>query len=254
MWTAIKGFFKVILYKPIFNLLVFFAWLIPGHSVGWAIIIVTLLVRLALWHTSLKTLQAPLQMREHAPELKKIQERYKDDKQAQAQAQMAFYKENGINPLGGCLPLLIQLPILIIMYQVFRTGLTAIRPDLIYSFTPHLSTINANFLGINLLHPDKLWILPILAGVAQFFQARHMQKLNPVAASGNANDPTAMMNKQMIYLLPLMTFFIARSLPAGLALYWIATSVFSLAQQVYVAKTFKPKATKAVVTVRSKKK
>lgn len=252
MWTAIKEFFKVVLYQPFYNLLVFFAWLVPGHSIGWAIIIVTILVRFALWHSSLKTLQAPLQMRAHADELKKIQEKYKDDRQAQAQAQMQFYKENGINPLSGCLPLLIQLPIIFILYRVFITGLNSLRPDLIYSFTPHLSTLNTSFFGINLIHPDKYFILPLLAAGAQFLQTRHMQRLNPPTATGGS-DPTAMMNKQMTYLFPVMTFFIARSLPAGLALYWIATSLFSLGQQVYVAKTYQPKAAKATVTVRSKK-
>lgn len=252
MFAAIKNFFKVILYKPLFNLLLFFAWLVPGHSVGWAIIIVTFLVRLALWPSSLKTLKAPLQMRQYAPELKAIQEKYKDDRQAQSQAQMAFYKEKGINPLAGCLPLLIQLPILLIMYRVFITGLNSIRPDLLYSFTPHLATINSIFFGINLLHPDKFWILPLLAGGAQYFQTRSMQAINPAAA--NSNDPTAMMNKQMMYLFPLMTFFIARSLPSGLALYWFVTSIFSLGQQVYVAKTYKPAKATASVSVRSKKK
>lgn len=252
MWVAIKGFFKVILYQPLFNLLLFFAWLVPGHSVGWAIILVTVLVRLALWHSSVKTLKAPLQMRQHAPELKAIQERYKDDRQAQAQAQMAFYKENGINPLSGCLPLLIQLPILLVLYRVFITGLNQVRPDLIYSFTPHLNTINSNWFGINLIHPDKFWILPLLAAGAQFLQTRNMQALNPTVAG--ANDPTAMMNKQMMYIFPLFTFFIARSLPSGLALYWLVTSIFSLLQQIYVAKTFVPTPAKAAVTVRSKKK
>ncbi len=245
-----KEFFKIILYKPLFNLLVFFAWLVPGHSVGWAIILLTLLVRVVLWKTSVHALIAPMKMRQYQPELKAIQERHKDDRNAAATAQMAFYKEKGISPLSGCLPLLIQLPILIILYRVFIVGLNQIRPDLIYSFTPHLSTINPVFLGINLGHPDKLFILPALAAILQFVQAKHMQSLNPAATSGN--DPAAAMSKQMIYLLPAMTLFIAYRLPSGLALYWVTTTLFSLLQQLYVAKTFKP-APEAQLTVRTKK-
>ncbi|HSX41771.1 MAG TPA: YidC/Oxa1 family membrane protein insertase [Candidatus Saccharimonadales bacterium] len=252
MWTAIKAFFKVILYKPLFNLLIFFAWLIPGHSIGWGIIGVTLIVRLLLWHTSVKALQAPLQLRQHAPELKKIQEKYKDDKQAQAQAQMAFYKENGVNPLSGCLPLLIQLPILVILYHLFFVITKQAFPaELLYHFTPHVLPVNPVFLGINLFKPDRFWILPAVAAVAQFFQTRHIQQLNPT--TGAAGDPMAAMNKQMMYLFPVMIFFFVRALPAGIALYYLMTSLFSLAQQVYVAKTFKSKAATAAVTVRSKK-
>lgn len=244
-----KEFFKAVLYKPLFNLLVFFAWLVPGHSIGWAIILLTLLIRGALWKSSVKALHTPLQMRHHQEELQTLQKKHKGDRQALAHAQMAFYKEKGINPLGGCLPLLIQLPILIILYQVFITGLNQVRPDLIYSFTPHLDTINSRFLGIDLAKPDPLFILPILAAVAQFAQGYYMMKANSTAAT----DPTmAAMNKQMTYLFPFFTFFIAYKLPAGLALYWVTTTLFSLAQQVYVTKTFKPTA-KATVTVRSKK-
>jgi YidC/Oxa1 family membrane protein insertase len=108
------------------------------------------------------------------------------------------------------------------------------------------------FFGIDLSRPEKI-VLPALAGILQFLQSRHMQKLSgPVTAS--KDDPTAMMSKQMIYIFPFMTFFIALSLPAGLSLYWIATTLFSLVQQYYVAKTYKPNAPQVAVTVRSKNK
>lgn len=250
--AAIKAFLKVILYQPLFNIMVFFAWLIPGHSIGWGIIFLTLLVRLALWAPSLKTIKTPILMRQYQDDIKEIQDKYKADRAAQSQALMAFYKEKGVNPLAGCLPLLIQLPILLILYRVFITGLSNVREDLIYSFTPHIGTVNAMFFGINLAHPEKIF-LPAIAAILQFLQAKHMQMLNPPAASGS-NDPTAMMSKQMTYIFPFMTFFIALSLPAGLALYWSATTLFSLLQQIYVAKTFKPVVSKVAVTVRSKKK
>ncbi len=249
--TFIKDFFKFILYKPLFNLLVFFAWLVPGHSVGWAIVLLTILVRLILWIPQSKALRSPMEMRAHQDDIKAIQEKYKDDKTAQAQATMAFYRERGISPFSGCLPMLIQLPVIFILYRVFTVGLHNIRPDLLYSFTPHLDSINTMFFGMDLSKPNH-WVLPIIAGLAQFGQSRQYASIN-TAASSNPNDPAAMMNKQMVYLFPLMTIFIARSLPAGLAIYWIVTSLFSWFQQVYVLKTYKPKGSNVKVSVRQKK-
>jgi len=245
---GIKSFFKAVLYQPLYNLLVFFAWLVPGHSIGWSIIILTLFVKLLLWAPSVKAMKTPLEMRQYQPELKALQEKYKDDRAAQAQAQMAFYKEKGINPLSGCLPVLIQLPIIFILYQVFITALGQDRSDLLYSFTPHIA-LNMSWLGIDLVNPDRRFILPIIAAALQFFQTRHMQILQgpPVG-----NDMAASISKQMLYLFPIMTFVITLSLPAGLALYWASSTLFSWHQQLYVAKNFKPAVSKVAVTVRKK--
>jgi len=248
----IKEIFKQALYRPLFNLLTFFAYLVPGHSIGWSIIFLTLLVRLALWLPSAKALKAPLQMRQYSAEIKQLQDRYKNDRAAQAQALMAFYKEKGINPLSGCLPLLIQLPVILILYRVFVAGLGSSRLDLLYSFTPHVDQISNIFLGIDLAKPDRI-ILPALAAILQFIQTRHYNQLNPTQTAGS--DPTAAMTKQMQYIFPLMTYFIALSLPAGLALYWSTTTLFSLIQQIYVTRTFQPTTSGTVaVTVRTKKK
>lgn len=242
---------KTILYKPLYNALIYLTWIIPGHNVGVAIIVFTIIIRALLWKTSTAALKTPLMMRQYAPELKAIQEKYKDDRTAQAQAQMAFYKEKGISPLGGCLPMLIQLPVLLVLYRVFIAGVNQYRFDLLYSFTPHTATINAMFFGIDLSHPDKLFILPALAAIAQFVQAKHMQTLTPPISQGS-NDPAAMMNKQLIFMLPVIIFITAYRFPAGVALYWVVTTLFAWLQQVYVVRNFKP-VKKAEVTVRSKK-
>lgn len=241
-------FFRVILYEPLFNLLVFFAWLVPGHSMGWSIVILTVLVRLALWLPTMKSLRTPLLLNQYRDEVAQLQEKYKDDRSAQARALMAFYKEKGVSPFSGCLPLLIQLPILIVLYHVFIVGLKDLRPDLLYSFTPHLDSINAQFFGLDLAKPDRVF-LPLLAAAMQFLQARHFQMLNPI--SGGKSDPTVIMTRQMQYLFPVMTYFIAITLPAGLPLYWATTTGISWLQQVYAVKTFKP-IPRARVTVRNK--
>jgi YidC/Oxa1 family membrane protein insertase len=244
-----KAFLKAILYTPLFNLLVFFSWLVPGHSVGWAIILLTILVRIILWVPNSKALKSQLYMRSHQDELKKLNDRY-ENPQERAQAQMAYYKEHGINPMAGCLPMLIQLPILIILYRVFITGIHDIRPDLLYSFTPHLNTVNAHFLWIDLVQKDRFF-LPVIAALLQFAQTRYNQKLMPV--STGKNDPASMMTKQMMYLFPAMTYFIGSTLPAGLSLYWATTTLFQIAQQAYTTKNFVAKSPKGVeVTVRKK--
>lgn len=247
----IKNFFKAILYTPLFNLLVFFTWLVPGHSVGWAIVLLTFLVRAILWVPNSKALESQLYLRSHQTQLNDLIAKYPDPKE-RSTAQMAYYKEHGINPLAGCLPLLIQLPILIVLYRVFIAGIHDIRPDLLYSFTPHLSTVNAHFLGINLANKDRIF-LPIIAALLQFVQTRYNQKMMPAPApTGDTPDVSTMMTKQMTFLFPAMTYFIGSTLPAGLSLYWATTTLFQLGQQYYTIKTFKPSGPRVEVTVRKK--
>jgi len=243
-----KAFFKAILYTPLFNLLVFFSWLVPGHSVGWAIVLLTVLVRIILWVPNGKALKSQLYMRSHQDQIKAITDKYTDPKE-RSTAQMAYYKEHGINPLAGCLPMLIQLPILIILYRVFLAGIHDIRPDLLYSFTPHLTSVNAHFFGIDLATKDRFF-LPIIAALLQFAQTRYNQKLMPVAA--DPKDVSSVMTKQMMLLFPAMTYFIGSTLPAGLSLYWATTTIFQLGQQYYTTKTFKTTDKRVEVTVRKK--
>ena len=221
----------------------------PGHSVGWAIILLTVAVRILLWAPNSKALKSQLYMRSHQEELKKLNERY-DNPQERAKAQMAYYKQHGINPMAGCLPMLIQLPILYILYLVFIAGLHDVRPDLLYSFTPHPDIVNAHFFGIDLAGKDRFF-LPVVAALLQFVQTRYNQKLMPLPSG--KNDPAAMMTKQMMYLFPAMTYFIGSTLPAGLSLYWATATLFQIGQQHYVTKKFDATVPKRVeVTVRKK--
>ncbi|OGD62334.1 hypothetical protein A3A71_00505 [Candidatus Berkelbacteria bacterium RIFCSPLOWO2_01_FULL_50_28] len=244
-----KEFFRIILYKPLFNLLMFFAWIVPGHSMGWAIIMLTILVNVVLWVPKSKSLRMPMLQAQYRDEIKALQDKYKDDRNTQAKMLMAFYKEKGINPMAGCLPLLIQLPILFILYKVFMVGLNTVRPDLIYSFTPHLNTINTLFFGIDLAKPEKIF-LPIIAAALQFGQSYYQMKLTP--PSGDKKDVSAMMSKQMMYMLPAITLFFGMTLPAGLMLYWGTSTGLSWLQQVQIARTFKAKP-KTQVTVRTRR-
>jgi len=228
----IKLVLKTILYRPLFNALIFLVWLIPGHNVAWAIIILTIIIRLILLPSSLSATRQQKRMRDLQPEIQELQEKYKNDKQTQSQALIKFYRENKINPLGSCLPLLIQLPILIVLYYVFLRGLDTARFDLLYSFTPHPETIKTVFLGIDLAKPDR-FILPVIAGILQFIQGRQTM---PPTQPGKGQEMQSMISKQMLYLLPVFTVFVAGRLPAALPLYWIITTAFAIVQQWWVFK------------------
>lgn len=228
------SFFKTIVYYPLYNLLIFFAWLIPGHSIGWAIVALTIVVRLILLPASLKAAHAQAKLQLLQPKINEIRERVKDQT-VQAKDIMSLYKAEKVSPFGSCLPMLIQLPIIWVLYTVFRNGLNTSGFVNLYSFVPHLDAVNTYFLGLNLVNKD-LWILPILAGATQFVLSRMtMPKPQPKVA-GKDVDPMQMASKQMIYMLPVMTIFIGRSMPAALVIYWITTTIFGIAQQYYVNK------------------
>jgi len=228
-----KFLFFTLLYQPLYNFLIFLIWLTPGHSIAVSIVILTVVVRLILLPTSLKAARLQIRTMELQPKINKIRSEIKDQKE-QSQALMNLYKEEGLSPFGSCLPLLIQLPLLIVLYQVFRNGLTAVNPAELYSFIPHTVTINNLMFGLDLAKADP-WVLPILAGLSQLVLSLMMMPPKPKTTAGQA-DPMAMMSRQMIFLLPIMTVFIGRSMPAALIIYWIVTTVFSIGQQWYVNK------------------
>ncbi len=228
-----KEFLKIILYRPLFNLLIFLAWLMPGNNIGWAIIALTVIIRLILLPSSAKATRSQKAMQKLAPEIAEIKKKFKDDKQGEAQATMALYKEKGISPWGSCLPLLIQLPILFVLYRVFMVGLNTSRFDLLYGFTPAPDHIATVWLGIDLATQGG-WILPVLAGVAQLLQSWQTKKMTPTPqkpADGKpgAEDFSRVLSNQMLLIMPIFTVIIARSLPAA-ALYWLVTTLFMVVQ------------------------
>ena len=226
-----KTLAKIVILKPLYNLLIFFAAVIPGHSIGWGIILLTLVVRIVLYLPTRKSILAQRKLQELQPKMEALKQEYKDDQQGQAKAMMALYKDNGVSPFGACLPMLIQLPVLFILYYVFTISLNAERFDLLYAFTPRPEVFNTIFLGFDLAKAD-LWILPLVAGGLQFIASRQlMPQSKSVTPATDKIDVMGSFSKQMLYIFPLMTVVIARSLPAALAIYWITTTLFSIGQQ-----------------------
>lgn len=228
----ISSLFNSIIYRPLFNILVFFYNVVPGHDLGVAIIIITILIRLVLWPLSKQSINAQKSMQGLQPKLQALKIQYKDDKQKLAQATMELYKAEKVNPLASCLPLLIQLPILIGVYWVVSAGLKSMKMEMLYPFISNPGTIKTVAFGfLNLSTPN--WILAILAGAAQYWQTKMLPRQVPEVKSEGSKDEgmMSMMNKQMLYMMPLMTVFIGITLPAGLTLYWFVTTVLTGAQQ-----------------------
>ena len=223
MFTAV---YHAVIYNPLLNLLVLFYNFIP--DVGVVIILVTGLIRLALAPSFHKSLKSQAAMNAIQPKMSEIREKHKNDQQAQAAAMMALYKEHKINPFSSCLPLIIQLPILIALYQVFNTALKNHIGGL-YSFIHAPESISPLFLNwLDLSKPS--WALGVVAGLAQFWQSKLMMPKNK-----GAQDSTAkIMSMQTTYVLPVISVVIALKLPAGLPLYWIVTTLFGVAQQYWI--------------------
>jgi YidC/Oxa1 family membrane protein insertase len=195
-------------------LLTFFYNLVGDYGI--AIILLTVLVNIITFPLTRKQLQATKKMQAIQPELKRLQEKYKDDKEKYNQATMEFMKDNKINPLGGCLPLLIQFPILIAVFTLLK------NPDMIRGTVTDFNPFFL-FFNLDLTKPDPLYILPILAAIATFFQQRIVM-----------TDPN---QKMFLYVFPVMIMFISISFPAGLVLYWLTNSLFSIGNHLVIKYT-----------------
>ncbi|MFC1651975.1 YidC/Oxa1 family membrane protein insertase [Patescibacteria group bacterium] len=235
------------LYRPLLNFLVLIYNTIPGHDIGVAIIILTAFLRFALWPLSQKSIKSQKALQDLQPKMKEIKKKHRNNKEKQAQATMEFYKKNKINPLGSCLPMLIQLPILIALYRVLSDTVGAEHLDKLYYFVSDPGSINPFFLGlIDLSKPDR-FVLPILAGGLQFIQTKMLMsnQKKDQKGQGEKTGIEKMLGSQMTYFMPLITVFFAFTLPAGLPLYWIVTTLVAILQQWLIMRKRKPEMEKA---------
>ncbi len=223
--------FTTLLYQPIFNLLIAIYNTIAFHDFGFALVILTVGIRLIFTPLSIKTTLSQRALNKLQPKIKELNEKHKNDRTALSQATMALYKEHKVNPLSGCLPLLIQLPVLIALYQALNGVFKAENFSLLYSFVENPGMIKEIAFGfINIAHKSP--VLAVTAGVLQWVQARQS-----IANQGNSMNKDAMasaMNKQMLYFFPIMVIIISWNLPTGIVIYWITATLFSLAEQLYI--------------------
>ena len=227
--------FQTLITQPFYNLLVFFTNVFNGH-IALAVILLTILIKVILYPLAKKAYKAQIAQRKLAPELEKIRKEF-PDKQIQAQKTMELYKTTGSNPFSGCLPILIQLPIIIGIYQVFLKGVEAQLPLLYTGITPPAEVIY-QFLGMNL--QVKSIILALLAGITQYIQIHFsptMQSTGPVDESDNQAVMMASMNSSMKYTMPIVMVVIGFTLPGALALYFVVLNLVTIAQEYIFKKT-----------------
>ncbi|MDR0408182.1 MAG: membrane protein insertase YidC [Campylobacteraceae bacterium] len=212
------GFFTL-LSKPIFSLLYFIHSKIGNW--GWSIVIITILIRLVLYPLTYRGMVSMNKIKDLMPKVKELQEKYKDDNQKLNIHMMDLYKKHGANPMGGCLPILLQIPIFFAIYRVLVNTIELKNAEWI---------LWVQDLAIR----DPYYILPIAMGLTMFLQ----QKITPT----NFTDPT---QEKIMKLLPLIFTVFFLWFPAGLTLYWFINNLFSIGQQMYVNRIFKHKKIKA---------
>ncbi len=246
--------FLILLVQPLANGLALF-YTILGGNLGLAIIGFSLTLRILLSPLTKPYMNSMKKMKEYAPQLAKLKEKHKGDKQKQMKAQADFYKEKGINPGAGCLPYLLQIVILIALFNVFNRVLVG-GGDIVARFNNLLyeplkfaqgATINTHFLYLDLVKPDTYKIAGIpfaipglflfLSAFFQFLSAKmaapyvELEKKLAKKTEGTADDMATAMQSSAIYTFPLMTLFIGVRFASGLALYWLLFSLYQMVQQ-----------------------
>jgi len=261
---GIGDIFNLIFVGPVVNLLVLIyqglsAVHIPG-ALGFSIMSLTILIRILVWPFMASQIKATKKMAELKPHLDALKEKHKDDKKELAAAQMALYKEHGVNPAGGCLPALIQIPIFIALYQSIINILPGAggHIDRINSllYFPQLklpSTLDPNFFGLNLgIKPSEfgkygmlLLLIPLLTAALTFVQSKMAMpkalKKYPSDSPKEKKEKEGMaesmgaVQSQMVYMMPIMIGYFAFSFPIGLAIYWNTYTILGIIQQYLVS-------------------
>lgn len=236
--------YNTIVYKPLYNGLIFLMDTMPWIDAGVAIVIFTIIVKLILFPLSKKSVTTQLQMRKLEPELAQLKSKLKDDKQAYALKTMELYKVNKINPFAGFILLFIQLPIIFALYKVFLSGFEKINTDLLYSFVSVPEFINTHFLGLVDI-TGKSVVLAILAGVTSYIQikfsipavAKNVNKESMTKEERFKHDLTRGMHLQMRYFLPVLAFLISWKISGVIAIYWITSNIFTLCQELVIRRS-----------------
>lgn len=237
----ISSIFHTVFYNPLYNGLVFLIDIIPGGNIGVAVIVFTIVVKLILMPLSKGAVVTQLKMKELEPELSKIKEKYKDNPQEQGKKMLEFYKANQLNPFAGILLMFIQIPIILALaFIFFKGGLPNIDASLLYSFVDVPRAVSTHFLGFIDVSVRNIF-LGALAGITQFFQVQF--SVPPYKPTGNApsfkDDLARSMNVQMRYVLPAIVFFVSLGVSGAVALYWVTSNLFTIAQELYFRKTVK---------------
>jgi YidC/Oxa1 family membrane protein insertase len=232
-----------IFFDPVYNTLVFFIDIFPKGDVGLAMIATILVVKMILLPLSIRAVQTQKVMKEIEPKLKEIKEKYKEDKQKQAEAMMGIYREAGMNPFASIFLIFLQIPIIVALYLSVYSGggvaLPEINTSLLYSFIASPADATMIFLGMIDITGRSI-LLALGAGVTQYFHIQlTMPKLppkDPKAEPSMKDDFMRNMQLQMRYLMPIFIFFIAYTISAAIALYFLVSNLVTIAQEYFIRK------------------
>lgn len=231
------------MFEQFFNIILTSLYSVIG-DLGLSIVAMTLLIRSLLLPISLPSLKAQKKIRKIQPQLEKLKKKHKKNPKAMQQAQKELYKKYNVNPLAGCLPQIFKIIILLGLYRALTSFLgNGVADGLV---------INPHFLWLDLTQPDSTYIFPILVGAIQFLLAlmlspgAEVRDIVPNKASSeklkkenekeeNTAEMAKAMQKQMVFMMPVMTAFIATRLPAGMAVYWVTTNLYSIIQQYFIS-------------------
>src|SRR3989344_913655 len=202
---------------------------VVGNNLGWAIIALTALLKIVLFPLSLPAIRSAKIQQEIRPQMEKLKKKYKNDRQGLARAQMELFRQKGVNPLAALLPTILQIVLLIALYQVLITNLTN-------------GGLNVRFLFWDLSQRDPYFILPFAAAAAQFALSKMMfpqvsaehavtHLAMKAKAEAKTEDFAAAFQKQSLYFFPILTFIFGFQFPAGLMLYWFTTTILQIPQQ-----------------------
>jgi len=232
----IGAIWDLIILSPMINILVVVSKFLL-HNLGLSIIAFTIVVRGILYPVNRKQMMATKKMQDIQPKLAELQKKYARDRQKLAQEQMALYKTAGISPLGCVVPMIIQLPIWMALYQAIMRVM-ATGPEQLLSLSRHLYSswnqiftlvpLNSQFLWINLGQADPYFILPLLVGITMWIQ----QKMTTPVYS----DPQQQsQNQMMLWMMPILFTFMSVTFASGLALYWLVSNIISVIMQYFIS-------------------
>lgn len=236
--NLVANIFNEVFYRPLLNGLVLLTAYLPYHDLGFAIIILTVLVKFILFPFTHHSVKAQAKMRNLEPEISRIKTEHKDSQEEQSKRILALYKEHGVNPFSGCLTLLVQLPILIGLYQVFAHGIGGDVAQWLYPGIVAPPELNTMFLGLVNLS-EKSLVIAALAAVTQFLQMKWATPPTPPAvnsdkAAEEGPDFAKVMNMQMTYVMPIVILFIGYRFPSAFALYWTTMNLFGIIHEAIV--------------------
>lgn len=235
----IKNLFFAGIYEPLYNGLVFLVDVVPAHDMGIAVILLTIAVKIVLYPLSRQAVRTQMAMRTVAPEIEAIKKKNLE-KQDEARAIFALYRDRGIRPFASFFLFLFQFPILFGLYWVFwKGGLPSVDIDRLYAFVAIPERVSMEFLGLIDLR-ERSVVLAGLAGITQLIYARlSMGPRKPRTSDASfSNDLAHSFDLQARYMLPIIVAFISFTIASAVALYWTASNLFMIGQELYMGRRF----------------